>query len=64
MINKYLIMKNKNEIKKLSLNKAIVTVLDKEQQRKIVGGTDYDTPGGGGVIIITTKKTGSSQQGR
>lgn len=58
---KFLIMKNKNETKKLSLNKAIVTILNKEQQRRIVGGADDTT---GGVIIITTKKTGSSQQGR
>lgn len=59
---KFLIMKNKKEIKKLSLNKAIVTILNKEQQRMIVGGID-DTPVVGGVII-TTKKTTSSQHGK
>lgn len=39
-------MKNKKEIKKLSLNKETVTVLSNEQLKKVVGGSE---------IIITTK---------
>ena len=40
-------MKNKKEIKKLSLNKETVTVLSNEQLKSLVGGSE--------IIIITTK---------
>jgi hypothetical protein len=49
-------MKNKIEIKKLSLNKETVTILNPKQLKAIVGGVLEQTP-----TIITTLRTGGSQ---
>lgn len=62
-----IIMKNKNQFKKLVLNKETVTVLNENQQRMLVGGgaTDTDTTtttNQQSTIIVTTLKTKSGSK--
>ncbi len=63
------IMKNKNNFKKLVLNKETVTVLNETQQRMLIGGGTETDPGNTTTstncqttIVVTTLRTGSGSK--